>query len=142
MKITSSAFKNAEMIPEKYTCKGEDINPPLRWENPPVGTKSFALVIDDPDAPGSTWIHWLVKDISKNTREIKENCVPGIQVTNSFEKLDYGGPCPTKGTHRYFFRIYALDIETFEAEESEAFLSNIKKHKIEKAELMGKFSME
>jgi len=108
MKITSPAFKNNELIPAKYTCDGENISPPLVIENIPDGTKSLALICDDPDAPMGTWVHWVVFDIEV-AGEIKENSIPGKQGINDFRKKNYGGPCPPSGTHRYFFKIYALD---------------------------------
>jgi len=111
IKITSSAFVQNEMIPQKYTCDGQDINPPLGIDDLLSGTKSLALIVDDPDTPGGTWTHWLVWNITPGTKEIKENSLPEGSVlgTNDFGKLEYGGPCPPSGVHRYFFKIYALD---------------------------------
>jgi len=111
LRITSPAFKDNEFIPVKYTCDGEDINPPLLIGNIPPETKSLALINDDPDAPMGTWVHWVVWNISPTTGEIKENSVPegSRQGINDFGKHDYGGPCPPSGTHRYFFKLYALD---------------------------------
>jgi len=107
IKIISSAFKNNERIPSKYTCDGIDVNPPLKFQNIPNGTKSLALIVDDPDAPMGTWIHWIVWNINP-TEEINEATVPGIEGINDFNKTSYGGPCPPLGIHRYFFKIYAL----------------------------------
>lgn len=107
LQITSPAFGHNQMIPRKYTCQGEDINPPLAITGIPAGTKSLVLIMDDPDAPGGNWDHWLVYNIAP-TPEIKENSVPGTQTRNDFGKVDYGGPCPPSGTHRYFFKLYAL----------------------------------
>ena len=107
IKIISSAFKNNERIPSKYTCDGIDVNPPLKFQNIPNGTKSLALIVDDPDAPMGTWIHWIVWNINP-TEEIDEATVPGIEGINDFNKTSYGGPCPPSGIHRYFFKIYAL----------------------------------
>jgi len=111
LQLVSPAFKNNEFIPEKYTCDGKDINPPLLIENIPSGTKSMALIVDDPDAPAGTWVHWVVWNISPDTKEMKESSVPGgaQQGVNDFRKHEYGGPCPPSGTHRYFFKLYALD---------------------------------
>ena len=109
MRLTSSVFEHNQMIPKKYTCQGEDINPPLKIENIPEGTETLALIVDDPDAPVGTWVHWVVFNIQP-TDEIKENSVPGDQAYNDFKKINYGGPCPPTGTHRYFFKLYALDI--------------------------------
>ena len=111
MKISSPAFGPNQMIPKKYTCQGEDINPPLVVEDIPDGTKSLVLIVDDPDAPMGTWVHWVVYNIPLNKRnrlEIKENSIPGVQGRNDFGKFGYGGPCPPSGTHRYFFKIYAV----------------------------------
>ncbi|MCW3975449.1 MAG: YbhB/YbcL family Raf kinase inhibitor-like protein [Candidatus Bathyarchaeota archaeon] len=107
LKIISSAFKNNERIPSKYTCDGIDVNPPLKFQNIPNGTKSLALIIDDPDAPMGTWVHWIVWNVNP-TEEIDEDTVPGVEGINDFNKTSYGGPCPPSGIHRYFFKIYAL----------------------------------
>jgi Raf kinase inhibitor-like YbhB/YbcL family protein len=111
LKITSPAFQNNGNIPGTYTCDGSDINPALMIENCPQGAKSIALVCDDPDAPMGTWVHWVLWNITPNTKEIKENTVPtgAVQGINDFKKHTYGGPCPPSGTHRYFFKVYALD---------------------------------
>lgn len=108
LKIISSVFKYNERIPTKYTCDGIDVNPPLKFRNIPNGTKSLVLIVDDPDAPMGTWIHWIVWNITP-TEEIDENTVPGIEGINDFNKNSYGGPCPPSGIHRYFFKIYALN---------------------------------
>ena len=106
--VKSPAFENNQMIPEKYSGDGEDINPPLKIEGIPEGTKSLVLVVDDPDAPQRTWDHWVVWNIPPVTG-IDENSIPGIQGMNSWGKNKYGGPQPPLGTHRYFFKVYALD---------------------------------
>ncbi len=137
MRLSSDVFENGEMIPAKYTCQGDDINPALKWDDVPEGTKGFALIVDDPDAPAGTWVHWLVKDIPADVREIKENSVPGMQVVNSFGKEGYGGPCPPSGVHRYFFRLYALDTEGFEADDKADFYKKAEGHKIGEAVLIG-----
>lgn len=108
LEVTSPAFRPGAMIPRKYTCEGEDINPPIDIGELPPSTRSLAVVADDPDAPSGTWLHWLVWNIAV-THHIHENEVPGDQGVNDFGRNDYGGPCPPSGTHRYFFRIYALD---------------------------------
>lgn len=108
MRLTSPDFKHNEMIPEKFTCDGEDINPTLIIEDIPPEAKSLALIVDDPDAPMGTWVHWVVYDIPVIS-QINEDSIPGKQGMNDFRKKDYGGPCPPYGTHRYFFKIYALD---------------------------------
>ncbi len=111
LKISSPAFQNNEPIPDKYTCDGMDINPPLFFENIPQKAGSLALIVDDPDAPGGTWVHWVVWNIKPDTTEIRENSVPegALQGMNDFKKHDFGGPCPPSGVHRYFFKLYALD---------------------------------
>ena len=121
--ITSPVFENNGFIPKKYTCDGADVNPQLLIANVPAGTKSLALIVDDPDAPAGTWVHWVVWNIAAQTHEIKENSVPNgaTQGLNDFRKHNYGGPCPPSGTHRYFFKLYALgtilmlDIKTTKA---------------------------
>ncbi len=110
MKLASPVFAHQAMIPRKYTCQGEDINPPLTISNIPEDTISLALINEDPDAPMGTWNHWLIWNI-KPTGEIRENSAPGTQGKNSWGRNDYGGPCPPSGTHRYFFKLYALDTE-------------------------------
>lgn len=111
LKISSPAFKNNEHIPRLYTCGGKDVNPALMIENVPDGAKSLALIVDDPDAPVGTWVHWVLWNIDPKLKEIKENSVPpnSVQGKNDFTKNKYGGPCPPSGTHRYFFKLYALD---------------------------------
>lgn len=116
MEIKSSAFGSDEMIPVKYTCDGADVSPPLEWSGSPAGTKSFALACDDPDAPMGTWVHWVTYDIPPSATMLgegitREKDLPGggTQGINDFRKIGYGGPCPPGGTHRYFFKLYALD---------------------------------
>ncbi|MFO7890341.1 MAG: YbhB/YbcL family Raf kinase inhibitor-like protein [bacterium] len=140
MKITSPAFESKGIIPQKYTCQGQDINPPLKIENVPDDAKSLALIVEDPDAPAGTWIHWIVYGIPI-IDQIQENSVPGTQGRNDFDKLDYGGPCPPSGVHRYFFRIYALD-KTLSLEEGidkDALIKAMDEHILEQAELVGRF---
>ncbi len=139
MKLTSNDFNQGGMIPREFTCQGDDSSPHLAWDDVPEGTKSFALIVDDPDAPMGTWVHWLIKDIPANVRDIQKNNVPGNQVENDFGKEDYGGPCPPSGTHRYFFRLYALDAEKLEATNKRDFYSQAEEHAIAKVELMGKY---
>jgi Raf kinase inhibitor-like YbhB/YbcL family protein len=138
MKLTSPAFEHNQMIPLKYTCQGEDINPPLSIGGIPPGTKSMILIVDDPDAPGGNWDHWLVYNIAL-TSEIKENSVPGTQARNDFGRVNYSGPCPPSGTHRYFFKLYALDARlAFKGAPSKQELEKVMQgHILEKAELIG-----
>jgi Raf kinase inhibitor-like YbhB/YbcL family protein len=106
--ISSPAFENNKLIPQKYTCDGDNVNPPLTIEGVPDETKSLVLIVDDPDAPMGTWDHWTVWNILP-TNKIEENTVPGTEGVNDSRKHSYGGPCPPWGTHRYFFKVYALD---------------------------------
>lgn len=109
MKLTSPAFENGSSIPSRFTCDGSDVSPALVIENVPAGTKTLALIVDDPDAPMKTWVHWVVYDIDPAMKIIKENSVPGKQGINDFRRNSWGGPCPPSGTHRYYFKLYALD---------------------------------
>jgi Raf kinase inhibitor-like YbhB/YbcL family protein len=116
MEIKSSAFGNGEMIASKYTCDGADFSPTMEWTGSPAGTGSFALICDDPDAPMGTWVHWVIYDIPPTATMLaegitREKDLPGggTQGINDFRKIGYGGPCPPGGTHRYFFKLYALD---------------------------------
>ncbi len=110
LKLASPAFKNNEMIPAKYTCRGEDINPALEISGVPSNAKSLALIVDDPDAPAGIWVHWVVWNMPP-TQKINEDSVPpgSSQGVTDFGRPGYGGPCPPSGTHRYFFKLYALD---------------------------------
>ncbi len=148
-KLWSPAFANGESIPAKYTCSGDDISPELRWENGPRGTKSFALICDDPDAPFKTWVHWVIWAIPSSTTTLSEGVPPDPvlgdgtkQGTNDFKRLGYGGPCPPPGKpHRYFFKLYALDmIPDLKAGASKQdLLDAIEGHILAQAELVGTF---
>jgi len=111
MKLTSPAFKNQSFIPSRYTCDGENINPPLLIDQVPNSAQSFVLIVDDPDAPGGNWVHWLVWNIPPKAREIKEGkkIKGALEGFNDFHQKGYGGPCPPSGIHHYQFKIYALD---------------------------------
>ena len=118
MELKSAAFIQGTLIPTAYTCDGKDVSPPLEWSGIPEGSRSIALICDDPDAPAGTWVHWVYYDIPTQTTALPENIehidnpsVGGAQGRNDFGKTGYGGPCPPSGTHRYFFRLYALDTE-------------------------------
>jgi Raf kinase inhibitor-like YbhB/YbcL family protein len=108
LKVSSNAFTHKGVIPIKYTCDGENINPPLDLKDIPKKAKCLALIVDGPDAPIATWVHWIVWNIPV-THHIKENEIHGIEGINDFQQHHYGGPCPPLGTHRYFFKVYALD---------------------------------
>lgn len=109
--IQSPAFAANQEIPAKYTCDGANVNPPLTFTNIPENAKSLVLIVDDPDAPAKTWVHWIIYNIPPQTTSVDENSVPQNAKlgTTDFGKSGYGGPCPPSGTHRYFFKVYALD---------------------------------
>jgi Raf kinase inhibitor-like YbhB/YbcL family protein len=109
--IKSPAFEQNKLIPKKYTCDGQSINPPLTIEGTPKETKSLTLILDDPDAPSGTFDHWVVWNIPPSTSKIAEKTVPGTEGLNGMRKPGYTGPCPPSGTHRYFFKVYSLDTE-------------------------------
>jgi hypothetical protein len=119
LELHSSAFAQGGTIPKKYTCDGPDLSPSLRWTAPPAGTKSLALIMDDPDAPVGTWVHWVLYQLPAATRELPEGIPTTKTLTNGarqgindFRRIGYGGPCPPRGpAHRYFFKLYALDTE-------------------------------
>ncbi|MBI5415656.1 MAG: YbhB/YbcL family Raf kinase inhibitor-like protein [Candidatus Omnitrophica bacterium] len=159
MKLTSPAFEHNQMIPRKYTCQGEDINPPLAITGIPEGTQSLALIMDDPDAPMGTWVHWTVWNITPHIKEIQENMIPNLapwdpaspatplpamEGITSFGKTGYGGPCPPSGTHRYFFKLYALDAQlSFKGTPSKQALEQaMRGHILEKTELVGLYKKQ
>lgn len=113
MQLTSAAFKNMQPIPGDYTCDGKNISPPLAWSGAPPGVQSFALIVDDPDAPSGVWTHWVVFDLPADLSELPENAAisgSAKQGLNDFKRPGYGGPCPPAGkAHRYIFKLYALD---------------------------------
>lgn len=146
MIITSPAFEDSGMIPNKYTCDGDNINPPLRFISVPEAAQSLVLIVDDPDAPSGTWIHWILTNINPKTSIIHEGIVPAgaKEGINSFGNFGYDGPCPPAGTHRYLFRLYALDkkleaISISSKEEVEQMMSG---HIIAQAELTGQYSRQ
>jgi Raf kinase inhibitor-like YbhB/YbcL family protein len=108
LQISSKAFTHNGFIPSRYTCDGDDVSPPLEIGEIPKGTTSLTLIVEDPDAPGGTWLHWLVYNVPP-VRRIVEDQVPGDQGLNDFGRISYGGPCPPSGLHRYCFKVYALD---------------------------------
>jgi Raf kinase inhibitor-like YbhB/YbcL family protein len=141
MKLKSNDFGHEGMIPSRFTCDGRDVSPHLSWEDIPKGTKSFALIVDDPDAPMVTWVHWLVANIPSHVHEMPRGVVPSgaQQVKNDFGKANYGGPCPPRGMHRYFFKLYALGVEILEGVDERNFYQKVEEHKIEEAVLMGRY---
>jgi Raf kinase inhibitor-like YbhB/YbcL family protein len=147
--LTTSAFENGAMIPKEFTCDGPDISPPLTWTEPPRGTKSFALIVDDPDAPSGTWVHWVLYEVPADTHELSEGVRRDRQLSNGalqgrndFGKIGYNGPCPPKGgPHRYFFKLYALDARTnLKAGASKGDLERaMKGHILAQTEIIGRF---
>lgn len=107
--LESSAFKHNKPLPSKYTCDGENVSPELHWSGAPENTKSFVLIVDDPDAPGKTWVHWVLFNIEAGISRIDEDSSAGIHGNTDFNAAKYGGPCPPSGTHHYHFKLYALD---------------------------------
>ncbi len=142
MQLTSSAFENEEDIPARFTCDGEDLSPPLALEGIPSDAASLVLVMDDPDAPGGTWDHWVAFDIPV-TRAIPEAVgALGTGGENSWGRTDYGGPCPPSGRHRYFFTVYALDttLDLTEGSDKAAVLEAMEGNVLAQATLMGRYS--
>lgn len=144
MRIISSVFEHNQNIPSKYTCDGENVNPPLQFIGIPQNAKSLVLIVDDPDAPSKTWVHWVVFNLDPKTSKIEENSKPttGIEGMTDFGRTRWGGPCPPSGTHRYFFKLYALDTvlnltSTAGKEEVEDAMQN---HVIASSELIGLYS--
>ena len=151
LEVTSTAFANGEPIPIKYTCDGEDLSPPLQWGEPPEGTQSFVLIADDPDAPGGTWVHWSVFNLPAETRALSEAVSPrgnlpagALQGKNTWGDANYGGPCPPGGTHRYHFRLYALDtVLGLEAgARSKELLQAMEGHALAHGEVMGVYKSQ
>jgi Raf kinase inhibitor-like YbhB/YbcL family protein len=142
--LTSSAFPDDGAIPKKYSCDGERISPPLKWSGAPAGTKSFALIVDDPDAPGGTFTHWIVFDLPATQNEIPEAASSvGKGGLNGTRQIGYTGPCPPSGTHRYFFTLYAVDVASLGLNDG-ATRADVDKalqsHTIAQTQLMGKYS--
>jgi len=149
LQISSAAFSAGEAIPRKFTCDGPDASPQLKWNDAPANTQSIALIMDDPDAPGGTWVHWVLYDLPANNRELSEGVAKQEQLPsgarqgrNDFGKIGYGGPCPPPGKpHRYFFKLYALDTMLGGAKITNKadLLAAMKGHIVAQAELMGKY---
>ena len=149
LEITSSAFSEGEMIPTRYTCDGPDVSPDLAWTGVPETTQSLALICDDPDAPMGTWVHWVLFNIPPGDRGLPGEISPDAALengarhgTNDFGRLGYGGPCPPGGTHRYFFKLYALDTELDLASgiTKAQLIEAMEGHILAEAQLMGKYS--
>lgn len=140
IKVFSSAFESNSTIPRKYTCNGENINPPLEFANIPEEAESLVLIMDDPDSPMNPFTHWIVWNIEP-VAKIDEDSIPGIEGMNNFRKIGYGGPCPSSGMHRYYFRVYALDrkLELKAGAGRKELESEMIGHIIAEGELMGKY---
>lgn len=140
MKITSPAFENNTSIPAKYTCEGANISPPLAFSDVPENTKSLVLIMDDPDAPIGTWVHWVLWNINPKITEIPENSVPSDAMQGKTSRQNsYGGPCPPSGVHRYFFKLFALDtiLDISDQTDANGLVKVINKNIIAQAELIG-----
>ncbi|MCU7551228.1 YbhB/YbcL family Raf kinase inhibitor-like protein [Chitinophagaceae bacterium LB-8] len=143
MKLESSDFKHGEAIPSVFTCQGEDRSPSLKISDVPAEAKSLVLILDDPDAPNGRWVHWLVWNIPPETGGIDGNHVPkeAVQGKNSWGRTSYGGPCPPSGTHRYFFKLYALDeMLSLSSADVKALEKEMEPYIIDQSELMGTYS--
>jgi Raf kinase inhibitor-like YbhB/YbcL family protein len=150
--LTSPAFANNGAVPKQYTCEGADISPPLRWSGVPQGTKSFVLIVDDPDAPDPrapkvTWVHWVVYNIPADANGLAEGAAKSgppagaQQGLNDWKRADYGGPCPPIGRHRYFHKLYALDMVLPDLGHATKarLLDAMKGHVVAEAELIGTY---
>ncbi|MCL7453993.1 MAG: YbhB/YbcL family Raf kinase inhibitor-like protein [Anaerolineae bacterium] len=149
--VESEAFNDGATIPVQYTCDGADISPPLTWSAPPSGTESLVLIVEDPDAPGDVWTHWVAFNIPPGTHSLPEAVSPdgaategvGIQGKNCWQKIGYGGPCPPEGSeHRYFFRVYALDtiLEVDAGSGKKSVQRAMEGHILAQGELMGRYA--
>jgi hypothetical protein len=148
LELKSSAFVSGSMIPSLYTCEGKNISPPLAWSGAPAGTRSFVLICDDPDAPILTWVHWVYFNIPASVTSLPEALSKsekpaqgGIHGKSSFGDFGYGGPCPPWGTHRYFFKLYALDtmLTIPSGAKKKDVLKAMDKHVLSQTELIGKY---
>ncbi len=146
-RLFSNAFSEGGWIPDLYTCKGADVSPSLEWNGEPADARSFALVVEDPDAPAGIWTHWLLYDVPPKIHQLAQGFKPGsmgLSGINDFGKPGYGGPCPPKGhgPHRYFFKLYALDVHTLglpAGVKRPELLGALKDHILAETETMGKF---
>ncbi|MBL7071024.1 MAG: YbhB/YbcL family Raf kinase inhibitor-like protein [Candidatus Omnitrophica bacterium] len=149
LELKSAAFKDGDIIDAKYTCSGADVSPQLSWSEIPDGTQSFALICDDPDAPGMTWVHWVVYDIPAGVIELPEDVPADEALSNGakqgmtdFRKIGYGGPCPPPGgPHRYYFKLYALDamLDLESGLTKKELLQAINGHVLGEAKILGHF---
>ncbi len=149
IRLTSSAFADGAAIPARHTCQGEDLSPPLAWSQPPVGTVSLALVVDDPDAPAGDWVHWVLYNLPGDATTLPEGVAKtlspaggALQGKNDFNTLGYNGPCPPRGTpHRYFFKLYALDrrLDLAAGATKANLLQAMRGHILDQGQLMGAY---
>jgi Raf kinase inhibitor-like YbhB/YbcL family protein len=153
MELTSTAFTHGGDIPQRHTCEGQDVSPPLTWSDAPDGTQSFALIVDDPDAPDPaapqrTWVHWVLYDIPADVSGLPEGAQPVPEGTreglNDWDRPGYGGPCPPIGRHRYFFKLYALDTRLSDQRtpKKAALEQAMQGHVIGRAELIGTYQKQ
>jgi len=149
--LRSTGFSHGEMMPSRYTCDGDDISPALEWDDPPAGTQSLALIMDDPDAPLGTWVHWVLYNIPAEARSLGEAVPADAELSdgsrhgrNSWGRLGYGGPCPPSGTHRYVFRLYALDttLDLDAGADKQELLRSMEGHILAKGELIGRYQRQ
>ncbi len=149
LQISSSAFVNGKTIPVKYTCDGQKVSPPLNWGEPPVSARSFALIVDDPDAPARTFVHWVLYNLPASARGLPEGVASVATLSdgsrngkNSAGQSGYTGPCPPSGTHRYFFKLYALDtmLQLAPGAAKDQLLAAMQGHIVAQGELMGTYS--
>jgi len=147
MNVTSTAFAEGAAIPTRFTCDGPDVSPPLAWSGAPASTKTFALIMDDPDAPGGTWVHWVLYNLPPAATALREGVKAGelpkgtLEGLNDWKRTGYGGPCPPIGRHRYFHKLYALDtaLPAMESPTKTELEQAMKGHLLEKAELIGTY---
>ncbi len=147
--LTSSAFKEGDFIPRKYTCEGSDVSPPLQWGIPPAGTHSYVIIADDPDAPVGTWVHWVIYNLPLALRGLPEGIPTNERLTegayqglNDFKRVGYGGPCPPPGKpHRYYFKLYALEraLDLKPRATKAQVLQACQGHILAEAQLMGRY---
>ncbi|MGO9386869.1 MAG: YbhB/YbcL family Raf kinase inhibitor-like protein [Methanobacterium sp.] len=149
IKIKSKVFEDGEPIPTKYTCSGVDVSPPLEWTSIPEDTESIGIICEDPDAPGGTWSHWIIFNLPADTMSLSEHIMSreimdngAIQGLNDFGKVGYAGPCPPKGTHHYYYKIYALDVKLDLPPRTsrKTFLETINGHIIDQGQIMGTYT--
>ncbi|HEY47433.1 MAG TPA: YbhB/YbcL family Raf kinase inhibitor-like protein [Anaerolineae bacterium] len=147
--LSSTSFTEGDPIPQRYSCDGEDISPPMQWTDPPEDTVSFALIVDDPDAPVGTWVHWVLYNLPADTRSLTEAFPSDADLPdgskngeNSWGRLGYGGPCPPGGTHRYFFKLYALDLmlDIAAGATKDQLLQAMEGHILAESDLMGTYT--